>query len=386
MKRLKLFTIIHLLTCSVMILGQPIDSPTLRIVFAGGQSNMLGLRSVADSLPQSDHDRNIAFYFHEGLKPSAGANAFISTSENTWTHLQPQRQVPFIKYSEYYFGPEYTMARTMFEGGVNDLAVIKMAYGGTNLAKDWMKGNTEGEQLYPIFLEQMGNALDSLDSWDIDYEFIGMAWLQGESDGIYAEMANNYESNLQQFISDVRSDLATPHLKVVLAEIANGGWAPYLEQVRTAQAAVAASDPLVKLIDTDDLPIGPDNVHWETPEVMAMGTRMGEGLLGLVTSMDDEAESSLPYSITLLMNYPNPFNPSTTISYQFAETNPVRLSIFNTVGQEVAILLDEPQMAGEYDINWNGRDQQGNPVSAGIYLCRLSTSDHSKTIKLLLVK
>ncbi|MCF7808824.1 MAG: T9SS type A sorting domain-containing protein [Candidatus Marinimicrobia bacterium] len=378
--------LIFLLAGSFCLYGQPINDNTLQIVFAGGQSNMLGLRSDASELAASDLDSSIAFYFHQGLKPSAGANAFISVSDSTWTHLQPQRQVPFIKGSEYYFGPEYMLARAMATSGINDLGVIKLAYGGTTLAQDWQKGNTSTEELYQLFLDQVGIATDSLQIWGIEYEFIGMAWMQGESDAAYSDMATNYETNLRQFLQDVRSDLNTPNLKVVLGEIANTGHYPYSVDVRDAQAAVAISDPLVSLINTDDLPIGPDNVHWGTQEIITLGTRMGEQLLGLVTGIDADQVDDIPLHYFLLENFPNPFNPETTIRYDLPEASEIQLAIHDMTGRTIAIVQNGSQQAGQHQINWDGRNTSGRLVSTGVYFATLKAEHTTKTIKLLLLR
>lgn len=379
------------LICCLVILSGHAASPfsageTLRIAFAGGQSNMLALRSDAAQLPFFGDDTSIAFYFHEGLKPSFGANAFISTSDSTWTFLQPQQQLPFIKGSEFYFGPEYLMARTLFSGGIDDLGVIKMAYGGTSISQDWMKGNSDGEGLYQIFLDEISIATDSLNSWGIRWEFIGMAWMQGETDASDAEWAQLYENNLKQFIRDVRSDLATPDLRVVLGEVAHTGYFPYSAEVRAAQAAVADSDTNILLIDSDDLSIGPDSVHWTTPGIMTLGRRMGEALLRSLTAVvDDNRHQSQP-GFVLIGSYPNPFNPSTIITYTLAEEAQVDLGIYTLLGELVCTLYDDTQTAGLHSLPWTGQDAEGTLLPAGVYLARLKLGHKTQTAKLLLLQ
>ena len=90
---------------------------------------------------------------------------------------------------------------------------------------------------------------------------------------------------------------------------------------------------------------------------------------GLSTSVEDEA---LPSDFTLHANFPNPFNPSTTIAYDLVQAGEVALDVYDTLGQRVARLFAGSQAAGNYSVSWDGRDAQGNVVSSGIYFYRLT--------------
>ncbi len=81
--------------------------------------------------------------------------------------------------------------------------------------------------------------------------------------------------------------------------------------------------------------------------------------------------------------YPNPFNASTLIPYRLAAAGPVRLEIHNILGQSVYTLVDQFQAAGRYQVRWNGRDQLGAAVSAGVYFARLQYLGGVKTRRLL---
>ncbi|MDP2173163.1 MAG: T9SS type A sorting domain-containing protein [Candidatus Cloacimonadaceae bacterium] len=87
-----------------------------------------------------------------------------------------------------------------------------------------------------------------------------------------------------------------------------------------------------------------------------------------------------------LYNYPNPFNPSTTICYRIPESGRVKLSIYNLKGQLVRILLNEPKQSGNHQLIWNGDDQAGNMVSSGVYFTRIESNGKSSMHKMLLVK
>jgi hypothetical protein len=94
-----------------------------------------------------------------------------------------------------------------------------------------------------------------------------------------------------------------------------------------------------------------------------------------------------PYGLT---NYPNPFNPSTTISFsieQNEQNQQVELSIFNIKGQKVKTLMDCRTAPGKYNCVWNGRNEAGKRVSSGQYTARLTINGEEKAVrKIMLVK
>ncbi|MBN1480866.1 T9SS C-terminal target domain-containing protein [candidate division KSB1 bacterium] len=93
-----------------------------------------------------------------------------------------------------------------------------------------------------------------------------------------------------------------------------------------------------------------------------------------------------PQEFVLYHNYPNPFNPTTTISYQLAKNSDVLLTIYNQAGQKVCTLVQEKQGPGFHSIHWDGRDDAGQHTSSGIYLCRLQVDNKVQTKKLMLMK
>jgi hypothetical protein len=87
-------------------------------------------------------------------------------------------------------------------------------------------------------------------------------------------------------------------------------------------------------------------------------------------------------------NYPNPFNPTTTIKYSIASAGPVSLKIYNAAGQLVRSLVDEEQapQAGGFSVTWDGRANTGESVATGVYFYRLTAKDFSQTKKMALLK
>ena len=88
----------------------------------------------------------------------------------------------------------------------------------------------------------------------------------------------------------------------------------------------------------------------------------------------------------LFPNRPNPFNASTRIAYSLAADGRVRLEIYNVLGQAQQTLVDQVQAAGVYQVSWNGRDQRGAAVAAGVYLVRLSYPGGAQTRRLVYLK
>ncbi len=88
----------------------------------------------------------------------------------------------------------------------------------------------------------------------------------------------------------------------------------------------------------------------------------------------------------LAPNYPNPFNPSTTIGYNVPDNAHVVIKIYNMLGQEITTLVDEYQQKGEYSIRWNACDITGNPIPAGNYLYWMQAGDFSDIKCMCLIK
>ena len=110
----------------------------------------------------------------------------------------------------------------------------------------------------------------------------------------------------------------------------------------------------------------------------------------VLTIEDITALESVPESFKLYQNYPNPFNPSTRIRIDIPVSSRdvarTRVSISNIRGQVVRVLVDEARTPGSYEINWDGRDEQGLPVPSGLYLYTVRFGEVEATKNMLLVK
>ena len=108
----------------------------------------------------------------------------------------------------------------------------------------------------------------------------------------------------------------------------------------------------------------------------------------LTTDGVGNIEEDLPVLYTKLGdNYPNPFNPETTISFSVAQTSSfVNLEVFNIKGQKVRKLVDEVLSAGQHSVVWNGKDENSKPVSSGVYFYKMRTGAYTRTKKMILLK
>ena len=93
-----------------------------------------------------------------------------------------------------------------------------------------------------------------------------------------------------------------------------------------------------------------------------------------------------PNNIQLEQNYPNPFNPSTTIKYHLSKSSFVEISVYDLLGNMVNTLVHENQSSGSKLIQWNATNNQGNPVSAGVYLYKIQSNGFNQIKKMILLR
>ena len=94
----------------------------------------------------------------------------------------------------------------------------------------------------------------------------------------------------------------------------------------------------------------------------------------------------VPQDFSLYQNFPNPFNPSTTISYDLKRTLNVNLSIFDLSGKKIITLLNRKQVAGKKSFTWSGLNSQGEQMGSGVYIYSITADKISKSKKMLLIK
>ena len=98
------------------------------------------------------------------------------------------------------------------------------------------------------------------------------------------------------------------------------------------------------------------------------------------------APATLPDQITLAQNYPNPFNPNTTFSYELPEAKFVTIAVFDMRGNRVATLVNERQDLGVRSYSWNGTNDNGDGVAAGVYIYSIHAGNFRQSKKMILLK
>ncbi|MEA3286977.1 MAG: dockerin type I domain-containing protein [Candidatus Marinimicrobia bacterium] len=110
-------------------------------------------------------------------------------------------------------------------------------------------------------------------------------------------------------------------------------------------------------------------------------------LTATLTSVVEVVERiNIPTQFILEQNFPNPFNPTTTISYGLPEASDVSIIIYDVMGHEIIELVKCNQVAGWYDIQWNGVNDGGNPISTGLYFARIQAGQFSDVIKVVTLR
>lgn len=246
---------------------------TLKVVLVAGQSNADGRAAPGDlptspvnlQLPQDDVD----FYRK------------VENQSATLTTLRPGLSETGS------FGLAITLGRSLADelaDGIHTrIAVIKYANGGTKLNSQWAGGGDatasgDGPE-YTIFKETVTNGLATLAATypNATMEYIGMVWMQGESD----VGDTSYETRLTALIGDVRATFHSD-LPFVICRLSDGQTAlnaAGLEVVRTAQTNVADADPLNALVDTDGFGMKTDNLHFDAVGQQQMGNAAAFELL-----------------------------------------------------------------------------------------------------------
>ncbi|APF18126.1 FlgD immunoglobulin-like domain containing protein [Caldithrix abyssi] len=179
-----------------------------------------------------------------------------------------------------------------------------------------------------------------------------------------------------------------------LAKAAEVDYTGDLVYVRPEGEKEWTSYSYVKSDGSFDVPVESDGTY----EYM-VSTREGEETTGTITVENLEAEVTVDLTgivdpsdrlvlktDQLLDAYPNPFNPSTTIRVQMAEAGPVKLIIYNVLGQKVKTLYNGNLQAGSQKFTWNGKDDAGRQVASGLYFYQLKTQNTVQTKAVMFLK
>lgn len=245
-------------------------NPTLDVYIVAGQSNAVGWDTDGSWLPTSADDANIRFFYRIGNLLDSNSSTAGTASSTLGPQIAAYRGGPATN-----FGIEMGLGRSLYDAGRRNIAIVKVAFGGTSLYSDWNPLNLQG--LSQILQANLAQATTQWNQAGFRTRIAGFFWMQGEADaqGNDTTMADAYQANLTRFIATVRAGAADPSLPFVFGRITTF-W-PYNVQVRAAQQAVAAADPLTALVNTDDLPLqAGDSAHFTNDGEYTLGQRMAQ--------------------------------------------------------------------------------------------------------------
>lgn len=262
----------------------------VHVYLLGGQSNMDG-RATASGLPVAlQSAQTDVLFYHDASGGGVASNTLTSLAPGSGTD----------------FGPEVTFGRTLADARPDlNIALIKYARGGTDLADDW---DPDTGANYAAFASTVAGGIAALEAAGHTPVISGMLWMQGEADSNSGANAAAYEANLTAFIAAVR-DAYGSDLPFVVGEIrrlnAND------DTVADAQQAVADADALTVLIDTGDLTWkGATDVHLDAGGQIALGERYA-GAIGsfLHAPTPAAAIAGLPLLASLILRRPTNTRP-----------------------------------------------------------------------------
>jgi len=135
---------------------------------------------------------------------------------------------------------------------------------------------------------------------------------------------------------------------------------------------------------TDNFVQSGKRYHYRLADVSQQNIIQYHGTIEILVEAIEEA--ALPDNFVLYPAYPNPFNPITTIRYDLPVAADVKITVYNELGNVIAVLHDSYQSPGFKSIQWNGRNENGQQVGGGVYLYRIEAGDYQKTMKMILLK
>jgi len=204
--------------------------------------------------------------------------------------------------------------------------------------------------------------------WDVDWAGSGTKVVWGVTMGTVAP------SNLVIQVNDSVVNLSwTPP---------NGVYIPNFISYAVYRDGVAIANIDITNPSFTDIAVSADNHSYYVTAIYTTGESDASNVVQ--TTSDIDIVSMAVTSLT--GNYPNPFNPTTTISYEMARKGYVTIVVYNSKGQRVAGLVDGVKGVGVHNVVWNGQDESGRAVSSGVYFYRMTTGDFVSVKKMVMVK
>lgn len=284
---------------------------SVRLYILAGQSNAVGSGADAMQLPAplQAPRADIRFWYEVGPLYAKSAPAYRLTSGGAFAPLAPQEDLPGLTFdTSPGCGPEITLGRALADRGYGPVAIVKFAFNGANIPWDWHPDVPD--TLFGQCVAVVNTAVADLVGDGHTVAVSGVFWMQGESDAGVTEFADAYNVNLCYVIERFRLDLGEPDLPFVMGRIHEGIWqSPYnitpanLATVRSAQIARAMAESSTAIVNTDDLPLNADWIHFPADGQRALGERFADAYARILQQracdFDDDGDISSADFMTL---------------------------------------------------------------------------------------
>lgn len=248
-----------------IVTRQEKSTAKVRVFILAGQSNMEGYGTIDDPEDDPGSLNDIIMHDSTGTWSAIGTPDSWTTLENAYLYYERNGEIIRSKVTvgqgenSNLIGPELAFAHELDEYYDDPVLIIKTAWGGKSLAVDFRPPSAGGAtgEYYNAMIQIVRNVTENLagefpELGTMDFELSGFGWFQGWNDGASDDYLNEYESNLYHLVNDVRNDLATQDLPVVIASSGQGGyesigdlWVQSMQNiVSVAQETVGCDDNL----------------------------------------------------------------------------------------------------------------------------------------------
>ena len=194
-------------------------------------------------------------------------------------------------------------------------------------------------------------------------------------------------AELASFDGALQSDKVVLNWSTV-SQTNNAGWritrsvdGENFEAVGDFVQGAGTADALMDYTFEDKELPGVDKVYYRLEQVDLDGSVSQSNVIEVLLG----ARMPLPTEFAVNV-YPNPFNPSTTITYSLPEAAPVTVVIYDVLGQQVRQLISQNNAPGRYQVQWDARDSQGRSVASGVYIAKINAGTSTLSQKMLLLK
>lgn len=278
--------------CAAADAKGPVD-----LLVVAGQSNAVGYDAKPSELPADPADKEILFWWRCGDPPP---DEHDTTSGGKWLSLQAQplgnpkrprqnRQYGNFAQPEGGFGPEIGLARTLHGRERKPLAVVKAAFSGTGMKRDWNHADAgDGGSCYRALVAETRAAVAAAKKQGITLRPRALAWVQGESDA-NATDSTNYAHALGEMIAALRRDLEAPELVALVAVNTKfgGGRNQFMPVIVDQQRKLASSDPRIEYVDTSSATIA-NNAHFDSKGTLEVGRLFADALADVEAKLNAE--------------------------------------------------------------------------------------------------